>query len=497
MKISPKLKRELRSVPITEFRIEQQDDKRYFTGYAALFNSLSQDLGGWKERIKPGAFSRALKNKAEVHNLINHNESLILGNTTAGTTELFEDEKGLRFKTLAGSRSYEKDLIESMERGDISKCSFSFSAVEQQWIEESDPAKRGGKQTVRELGDLDLFDVSIVTSPAYTDTSAQVAFRSMFPDGVPDEVNSHMSVANGPTDCQCSCESCVAGTCSNCTNTDCEDENCEDCPQQEARDADTAQAARLSAVAAVLREEQLRSITFKPPQASADGQGVLELFIYGDIGESWFSYGITAMGIKNQIANADPHAKIRVRINSFGGDAFEGIAINNLLKAQGKPIEVCIDGIAASAASIIAMAGGTILMGSNCMMMVHNASTMAYGYASDLRKTAGVLDKVSEAVANTYVDRIGIPMARIKAIMDAETWMTADECIKDGFATGLIAEERMRSDDSQCQLAAVAGVSRAIHFYRNAPEHIKTIAQRFEEREERERLKTRVSVAAL
>jgi HK97 family phage prohead protease len=238
--------------------------------------------------------------------------------------------------------------------------------------------------------------------------------------------------------CECSCESCVAGNCANCTNTECDDENC-DCDQNEEN------FVELQAAVERLRAEKpmnaITPITVKSPydfRAAVKGDGTLELFAYDDIGGSMWSDGVTANGMRRQIENAGPHTGIRLRINSFGGDLFEGLTIGNYLKSLDKPVECCIDGLAASAASVMAMCADTITMAGNAMMMIHNASTMEYGYASDLRKTADVLDQVSKAAAQTYVDRTGLSMAEVTQMMDDETWIDAATCVTKGFATRVI-----------------------------------------------------------
>ncbi len=167
----------------------------------------------------------------------------------------------------------------------------------------------------------------------------------------------------------------------------------------------------------------------------------LEVLVYDEIGEDWWSGGgITAQTVRAAIDRAGTFSRISVRINSPGGDAFEGIAIGNVLKATGKPIDVCIDGIAASAASIIAMAGSTITMANNAMMMIHNAWSMCVGYADDMEKMADTLRKISASIAKTYVDRTKNSADEIAILMDAETWMSAEECLDKGFATAIATE---------------------------------------------------------
>lgn len=177
-------------------------------------------------------------------------------------------------------------------------------------------------------------------------------------------------------------------------------------------------------------------------RASLQSDGTLELLVYEDIGVDWWTgNGITAKTIKQEIDTAGPFTKIAVRINSPGGDAFEGVAIYNVLRAQGKPIAVFVDGIAASAASVIAMAGDTRVMGSGAMLMIHNAWSSCVGYAEDMRKMADVLDKVSASVAETYITRAGMTADKAKELMDAESWLGAAESVELGLATGIAEPE--------------------------------------------------------
>jgi len=206
-----------------------------------------------------------------------------------------------------------------------------------------------------------------------------------------------------------------------------------------------------------------RKPTFR---AALQSDGSLELLVYEDIGENWWGGGVTAKTVKEQIDQAGPHTSLAVRINSPGGDAFEGIAIHNLLRAQNKPVNVFVDGIAASAASIIAMAGDTRTMGSNAMMMIHNAWSSCIGYAEDMRKMADTLDKVSGAVAQTYIDRAGLSQDEVKSLMDAESWLSAKECVSNGLAT-TIAE----ADDDDA--LALARTFKSLARLKNVPEKLR------------------------
>ena len=154
--------------------------------------------------------------------------------------------------------------------------------------------------------------------------------------------------------------------------------------------------------------------------AAAKKDTVLEVLIYDVIGYDWWTDGgCTVATLAAQIKAAGEFSSLSVRINSPGGDVFEGVAIGNLLRAQGKPVAVHVDGIAASAASVIAMAGDTICMGQGSMMMIHNAWTTASGNAAELRKVADTLDKVSSSIAETYTAKTGRPMSEIQPMLDA------------------------------------------------------------------------------
>jgi len=157
---------ERREIPLSEFRVQRKDDEPLrFTGYAARFNSLSEDLGGFKEKIAPGAFRDTIE-KADIRALFNHDSNYVLGRTKAGTLILEEDEKGLRIDNEPPNATWAKDLAVSIERGDISQMSFGFRTVQESWNEE-------GKIPIRTLEIVDLIDVSIVTFPAYKSTKVQ------------------------------------------------------------------------------------------------------------------------------------------------------------------------------------------------------------------------------------------------------------------------------------------------------------------------------------
>lgn len=193
------------------------------------------------------------------------------------------------------------------------------------------------------------------------------------------------------------------------------------------------------------RRNQAKSGQFK---ASLQNDGTLEILIYGEIVdaatismlEAW-GYStdgfVSALAVKKAMEAASGYTKIRLRINSPGGDAFEGMAIHSLLIGQGKPVETYIDGIAASSASIVAMAGSVRVMGPSAMMMIHDAWCYVCGNATDLRKMGETLDKIDDSIAAAYVGRTGLTIEAVKALMDAESWLSAQDCFDQGFATAI------------------------------------------------------------
>jgi len=141
------------------------DGSPQIVGYAALFNSLSEDLGGFREQIAPGAFSTVKTD--DVRALFNHKPDYVLGRNTAGTLNITEDAKGLRVEILPPDTAWATDLMASMKRGDINQMSFGFFTRADTW-----DSVNG--ETIRTLIDVELFDVSVVTFPAYSETTVDV-----------------------------------------------------------------------------------------------------------------------------------------------------------------------------------------------------------------------------------------------------------------------------------------------------------------------------------
>ena len=150
----------------------------------------------------------------------------------------------------------------------------------------------------------------------------------------------------------------------------------------------------------------------------------------------WSGAGVTANRISAALRSISEQ-NITVRINSPGGDMFEGIAIYNLLRAHPAKVTVEVLGWAASAASIIAMAGDEIRMGLGSFMMIHDAWGMVIGNRHDMREAAHLFDQFDAAIADIYEARTGIKRADIEELMDAETFMGASEAVESGFADGI------------------------------------------------------------
>jgi ATP-dependent Clp protease protease subunit len=159
-----------------------------------------------------------------------------------------------------------------------------------------------------------------------------------------------------------------------------------------------------------------------------------EIWLYDEIGDSFWGEGITAKTFQKELTGLGKVDTITLHINSAGGDVFDGLSIYNQLKAHPATITVAVDGLAASIASIIAMAGDTINIAQNAMLMIHDPVGGARGSADEMRRMAALLDTVKGNLAQTYVDRTGNKRAQIEAWMADETWLTADAAVQHGFA---------------------------------------------------------------
>jgi len=167
-----------------------------------------------------------------------------------------------------------------------------------------------------------------------------------------------------------------------------------------------------------------------------------EILIYEDIGAGWLG-GISAKQFVEDLKDLKKVADINVRINSDGGSVFDGNTIYNALKRHSARVTVDIDGLAASIASIIAMAGDEIRIAENGMLMIHDPWMVAGGTADELRDAADTMDKVQEQLVNTYVKRTDGDAEQIAQWMNEETWMNADEALERGFVDSITEESKM------------------------------------------------------
>ena len=161
------------------------------------------------------------------------------------------------------------------------------------------------------------------------------------------------------------------------------------------------------------------------------------LFLNGTIAEeSWFDDDVTPQLFKDELLSGS--GDITVWINSPGGDCVAAAQIYNMLMDYKGNVTVKIDGIAASAASVIAMAGTKVLVSPVSMMMIHNPMTVAFGNTGEMEKAIAMLDEVKESIINAYVVKTGLSRAKLSHLMDAETWMDATKAVELGFADDII-----------------------------------------------------------
>lgn len=190
-----------------------------------------------------------------------------------------------------------------------------------------------------------------------------------------------------------------------------------------------------------------------------DNQDIQErnLYLNGAIAEeSWFDDDITPAIFKEELNSGT--GAITVWINSPGGDCIAASQIYTMLMEYKGKVTVKIDGIAASAASVIAMAGETVLMSPTGLMMIHNPLTLAFGDASEMQKAIEVLDAVKESIINAYEIKTGLSRSKISKLMDSETWMDASKATELGFVDGMLSRESQTTNktDSYAYSAKVS-----------------------------------------
>lgn len=182
------------------------------------------------------------------------------------------------------------------------------------------------------------------------------------------------------------------------------------------------------------------------------------LYLNGTIAEeSWFDDDVTPAAFKAELLSGE--GDITVWINSPGGDCVAASQIYSMLMDYKGAVTVKIDGIAASAASVIAMAGTTVLMAPTALMMVHNPLTVAIGDSEEMKKAIAMLDEVKESIINAYEIKTGLSRARLSHLMDAETWLSAHKAMELGFADDLLFTAQ---EDTQPEPESFAFSRRAV-----------------------------------
>ena len=172
------------------------------------------------------------------------------------------------------------------------------------------------------------------------------------------------------------------------------------------------------------------------------------IFLNGTIAEeSWFDDDVTPQLFKDELMSGE--GDVTVWINSPGGDCIAAAQIYNMLKEYPGNITVKVDGLAASAASVIAMAGDTVLMSPVSMMMIHNPATIAMGDHVVMQQVIDMLDEVKESIINAYVIKSGLSRAKLAHLMDAETWMNANKAVELGLADGILGDETEKPEGEQ------------------------------------------------
>ena len=201
-------------------------------------------------------------------------------------------------------------------------------------------------------------------------------------------------------------------------------------------------------------QERRKTILMKPKtrkfwtwKNQADGEvseeRVLEL--YGTIAEeSWFDDEITPAMFREELFAGD--GDIVIWINSPGGDCIAASQIYSMLMDYKGNVTVKIDGVAASAASVIAMAGTQVLMAPTALMMIHNPMTVAFGDHTDMQKAIEMLDEVKESIINAYEIKTNLSRAKLSHQMDSETWMNANKAVELGFADDILTDEKLAVD---------------------------------------------------
>lgn len=165
-----------------------------------------------------------------------------------------------------------------------------------------------------------------------------------------------------------------------------------------------------------------------------------DIYVYGAIGDDWSEDCTTAKNFADKLAEAKGE-DVTIHINSAGGNVFDANTMSELVRSYGGKTTASIEGLAASAASYFALTADEVVMNPSALLMIHNPYACCMGDAEQMRKTAGMLDKVKSTITGQYVRKTGKDEAEVAKLMDAETWMTAKEAYEGGFVDRLTDDE--------------------------------------------------------
>jgi ATP-dependent Clp protease, protease subunit len=200
---------------------------------------------------------------------------------------------------------------------------------------------------------------------------------------------------------------------------------------------------------------------------TAKGRGAVEIRLYDEIGDSLFSEGTSAKAFTDELAAAGHLTDIHLRVNSPGGNVFDGIAIYNALLGHGATVTAQVDGLAASIASVVIMAAEHISVARTALVMIHNPRSFIGGDAGEFRKMADTLDRVRDSMVTAYRRHTKKPIEQVRALMDAETWFNPAEAKEAGFV-----DEIIDPDEQEDEELAAAFDPRIFARFRNVPQQI-------------------------
>jgi ATP-dependent protease ClpP protease subunit len=182
--------------------------------------------------------------------------------------------------------------------------------------------------------------------------------------------------------------------------------------------------------------------------ARAEASDAAVIRIFGDIGDSWWGDSVSAAQFAEDLDEIGKVAQLEVRLNSPGGDMFDGVAIYNTLRNHPARVTAYVDGLAASAASVIAMGADELVMGTGTQLMIHDAWALSVGNADEMRAQAAVMDQLSDSMADIYADRAGGTADEWRNAMRDESWFGADEAVEAGLADRVVKREKATDDTS-------------------------------------------------